>query len=273
LLENARKEKIDVLFVTNHNTLKGYQEILDYQQNHRKYHEIRIYPAEEITVNNGGHVLAYGINKTIKPGMALVETLDEIKRQGGVSCAAHPFAVSNGIRAEASLCDLMESFNSNNVDIFSNILACKFAEYHKMFTIAGSDSHVSSTVGRCINVIESENNIDSVIDNLLRGRSKIRSANYATKKELYEHAYYMLSSSSETLMNYVSKRHPAAYHVFKWALASFTSNPNSRFWYTLGLFGLYLTRRVSKKVNMCGYTDEIFRDRSWRRLISLAFVP
>jgi predicted metal-dependent phosphoesterase TrpH len=273
LLESALKEKIDVLFVTNHNTLKGYQEILDYQQNHRKYYDIRIYPAEEITIDNGGHVLAYGINKTINPGMTLGETLDEIKRQNAVSCAAHPFAVSNGIRTKASLCDLMESFNSNNVDIFSNILASKFAEYHNMFTIAGSDSHVCSTVGRCINTIESENNIDSVIDNLLNGRSKIYSANYATKKELYEHAYYILSSSSEALMNYVSKHHPAAYHLFKWALASFTSDPNSRFWYTLGLFALYLTKRVSKKVNMGGYTPEIFQDRSWKRLISLALVP
>jgi predicted metal-dependent phosphoesterase TrpH len=274
LLENALKKKIDVLFVTNHNTLKGYQEMLDYRQNHRKYYNIRIYPAEEITIDNGGHVLAYGIKKTIKPGMTLVETLDEIKRQNAVSCAAHPFAVSNGIRAKASLCDLIESFNSNNVDIFSNVLASKFAEYHKMFTIAGSDSHVCSTVGRCINAIESENNIDSVIDNLLNGRSKIQSANYATEKELYEHAYYALSSSSGALMNYMSKYRPAAYHVFKWALASFTSNPNSRFWYTLGLFGLYLTKRVSKKVNMGGYTPEILaKDRSWKRLIYLALLP
>ena len=273
LLDSAIKEKIDVLFVTNHNTLKGYHEILDYQQNHRKYYGIRIYPAEEITVDNGGHVLAYGITKTITPGMTLEETLDEIKRQNAVSCAAHPFAVSNGIRGKANLCDLMESFNSNNVDLFSNILASKFAEYHKMFTIAGSDSHVCSTVGRCRNAIESENNIDSVIDNLVRGRSKIHSANYATKKELYEHAYYVLSSSSEALMNYVSEYHPQAYHIFKWALTSFTSNPNSRFWYTLGSFALYLTTRVSKKVNMGGYTPEIFQERSWKRLISLALVP
>lgn len=273
MLDSALKEKIDVLFVTNHNTLRGYHEILDFQQNHTKYYDIRIYPAEEITVDNGGHVLAYGITKTITPGMTLEETLDEIKRQNAVSCAAHPFAVSNGIRGKANLCDLMESFNSNNVDLFSNILASKFAEYHKMFTIAGSDSHVTSTIGRCRNAIESENNIDSVIDNLVRGRSKIHSANYATKKELYEHAYYVLSSSRETLMNYVSEYHPKAYPIFKWALTSFISNPNSRFWYMLGSFALYLTTRVSKKVNMGGYTPEIFQERSWKRLISLALVP
>ena len=90
LLDSALKEKINVLFVTNHDTLKGYNEILDYQQNHRKYYNIKIYPAEEITIDNRGHVLAYGINKTVKPGMTLGETLDEIKLQNGVSCASSP---------------------------------------------------------------------------------------------------------------------------------------------------------------------------------------
>ena len=61
MLDNALKEKIDVLFVTNHDTLNGYNEILDYQQNHRKYYNIKIYPAEEITIDNRGHVLAYAV--------------------------------------------------------------------------------------------------------------------------------------------------------------------------------------------------------------------
>jgi len=274
LLDSAVKEKVEVLFVTNHDTLEGYDEILDYQQNHRRYNNIKIYPAEEITIDNRGHVLAYGINKTVKPGMTLGETLDEIKSQNGVSCAAHPFAVSNGIRGKASLCDLMESFNSNNLDIFSNIIAKKFAEFNKMFTIAGSDSHISSTLGRCMNTIESENNLDSIIDNLYKGRSKIRVTNYVTKKEIYEHLYYILTSSSESLMNYVSEYHPRVYHVVKWALASISTNPNSALWYTLGSLGLYLTKRISKKVNIGGSSPEIFQAVwSWKRLISLAIVP
>lgn len=63
------------------------EEFFDYQQNHRKYYNIKIYPAEEITIDNRGHVLAYGIYKMVKPGMTLGETLDEIKLQNGVSCA------------------------------------------------------------------------------------------------------------------------------------------------------------------------------------------
>ena len=48
LLDSALKKKVDVLFVTNHDTLEGYNEILDYQQNHSTmtYNNIKIYPAE-----------------------------------------------------------------------------------------------------------------------------------------------------------------------------------------------------------------------------------
>ena len=151
--------------------------------------------------------------------------------------------------------------------------AKKFAEFNKMFAIAGSDSHISSTLGRCINTIESENNLDSNIDNLYKGRSKIRVTNYATKKEIYEHLYFILTSSSESLMDYVSEYHPRVYHVVKWALASFSTNPNSALWYTLGSLSLYLTKRISKKVNIGGSSPEIFQGVwSWKRLNSLAIV-
>src|SRR5437867_8896435 len=79
-LENAYHEKIDVMFITNHNTLDGYSQILEYKQNHAKYRNIRIYPAEEVTINNKGHVLAYGIEKEIRSGMTLEETLDEDRK-------------------------------------------------------------------------------------------------------------------------------------------------------------------------------------------------
>src|SRR5574338_339349 len=108
-LDAALQKGIKVLFVTNHNTLDGYGQILEYKNNHARFDSIKVYPAEEITLDNQGHVLAYGLHRRIRPGMTLEETLDEIKCQAAVSCAAHPFAVTNGIREKARLCDMMES--------------------------------------------------------------------------------------------------------------------------------------------------------------------
>lgn len=272
-LENAALQKIDVMFVTNHNTLDGYSQILEYKQNHEKYQNIRIYPAEEITINNKGHVLAYGIENEIRPGMTLDETLDEIRKQNGISCAAHPFAVSNGIREEARKCDVIESFNSNNVDIFSNLSAEKFTKQNNLKSIVGSDSHVKSTIGRSINTAESENNVDSILDCLGKGRFRVEKSDYANKEEMHEHAHYIISSSRQTILNSIRETHPKFHSVVKWAIDSFISNPNSRLWHLMSSLGMYLSKRVSKKVNIYGYNPVIFEERSWPNLISLSLSP
>ena len=272
-LQTSLERGIDVLFVTNHNTLDGYRQILEYQRNHEKFKNIGIYPAEEITIDNQGHILAYGITKEVRSGMTLEETIDEIKRQNAVSCAAHPFAVTNGIRERACMCDIMESFNSNNVDRFSNIVAEKFAKHNNMPTVAGSDSHILSTIGRCMNTIESEDNLDSIIQLLRNGKVKIARVDYASKHEVYEHVRYIISSSRELLLDHALQYHPRAYWVAKWALNSYTTNPDSRFWSALGALALYLTKRVSEKVNIKGYSPEVFVDRSWKTLITMGLLP
>lgn len=272
-LEKALLEKIDILFVTNHNTLDGYQQLLDYQENHEKYKNIKIYPAEEITTNTGGHVLAYGINEEIKPNMTLDETLDIIKKQNAVSCAAHPFAVSNGIRENAKLCDLIESFNSNNIDSYSNIVAEKFSIENNLKSIVGSDSHVRSTIGRCTNIIDSENNVDTIVQKMKKGHIKMEKSNYANENELYEHAYFCLSSSRDSIIEGISKTNPKCLPILRWCLDSYLASPNSRIWHLMGNLGLYLSKRVSKKVNIHGYNPKVLENRSWKNLISLSLIP
>ena len=272
-MEAASKNGIDVLFVTNHNTLDGYCKMVEYQQNHHKFKNIRVYPAEEVTINNKGHIIAYGIEREIRSGMTLGETLDEVKRQNAVSCAAHPFAVSNGIREKARLCDMIESFNSNNLDHFSNVVADRFARQNGLITIAGSDSHIGSTIGRCINTIEAENNLDTLIEGMRHGKFSVDRADYATKGEVFEHAHYILSCSKDLLLDYFLEQHPRFFRAARWGLNSYISNPDRRLWSTLGGLGLYLTRRASKKVNVKGYDPRVFEQRSWRTLISMSLVP
>jgi predicted metal-dependent phosphoesterase TrpH len=268
-LDASLLKGIKVLFVTNHNTLDGYRQILEY----KKYDGLKVYPAEEITINTQGHVLAYGLHDRIKPGMPLEETLDEIKKQGAISCAAHPFAVTNGIREKAALCDMMESFNSNNVDRVSNIIAERFARDHGMKSISGSDSHVVSTIGNCMNVVESENNLDSLMQAMRKGRIQESTREYASKDQVFEHAFYIISSSKDLLLEYALRHHPQTYSMAKWALGSFTSNPNSRVWRSLASLLLFLAKRASEKVNIKGYDPQIFIERPWKKLIALSLIP
>jgi hypothetical protein len=53
------------------------------------------------------------------------------------------------------MCDMMGSFNSDNVDRFSNIVAAKFAKDNDMPGVAGSDSHMLSTLGEWVKILSS----------------------------------------------------------------------------------------------------------------------
>ena len=65
-LEQSLKADLDILFVTNHNTLDGYKQMLEYKRNHEKFSSLKVYPAEEITTDKEAHVLVYGISEEIK---------------------------------------------------------------------------------------------------------------------------------------------------------------------------------------------------------------
>ena len=122
-LEKANELDLRVMFVTNHNTLDGYSQILKYKNDHQKFKNIKIYPAEEISTDTGAHVLAYGIHDEIKSGLPMEEIIDEIKKQNGISSAPHPFSLVDALREKSKQCDMIEVFNSNNVDVVSNLKA------------------------------------------------------------------------------------------------------------------------------------------------------
>ena len=52
-LERARQLGLDAVFVTNHNTLAGYDAMRTYARDHGRYASIGVYPAEEVTTDSG----------------------------------------------------------------------------------------------------------------------------------------------------------------------------------------------------------------------------
>ena len=153
-LEKSLQSDLDVLFVTNHNTLDGYNQIINYKINHEKFSKIGIYRAEEVTTDKEAHVLVYGLHKEIRSGLSLDEILDEAQDQDAVTIAPHPFSLIDALREESKKCDLFEVFNSANIDIYSNKKAEIFAKENNLHVVAGSDSHVTSSIARCTNLID-----------------------------------------------------------------------------------------------------------------------
>lgn len=269
-LERARILGLDVLFVTNHNTLNGYQQMLQYKNDHAKFSQICVLPAEEITTKTGAHIIAYGLHKEIRAGLPVEEVLDEIKKQDAISCAPHPFSLLDALREQASMCDLVEVFNSNNVDVISNIRASKFASEHGKVGVAGSDSHVLSTLGRCVNVVESERNLDDVLYSIKHGSITIKQTGYAKERETLEHIKFKINNSKDYLAEYIKTHYNNSKWLLTMLLKMYELNQNSYLWSLLYKLAVYLMKRVSTKINLLDYDATILKDRNLTSMLKMA---
>lgn len=253
---------LDCLFVTNHNTLEGHSRMLEFQADHPRYAGLTVLPAEEITTAEGAHVIAYGVEEEVPPGLPLDETLDEVRRQDAVSSAPHPFSLLDALRERAASCDLVEVFNSNNIDVVANARAAAFAAERGMTGVAGSDSHVLSTLGRCTNLIDAEASADDILQALRRGRVSVSSTGYATARETIEHLAYKVDNSADYIDRYVSEVYPRSRRLFSLLLRAYRSRPQSYLWVILFRLGLLAMRRISRKVNLEGLDPSFMRDRN-----------
>lgn len=269
-LERAMALGLQAMYVTNHNTLNGYEQMLQYKNDHAKYKQIQIFPAEEITTSTGAHVIAYGLSKEIPAGLDLEVVLDEIRQQDAISCAPHPFSLLDALRERSELCDLIEVFNSNNVDMVSNARAAQFSLEHKKVGVAGSDSHVLSTLGRCVNVIESENSLDDVISAMKHGRITIEQTGYARELETLEHIKYKINNSKDYLAEYIREHYPNSQWMLSLLLKMYDLNQNSYLWSLFYKIAVYLMKRISTKINLRNYDPSVLKDRNLATMLRMA---
>ena len=270
-LEQAHLAGLDVLFVTNHNTIDGYKQILEYKKNHQKFDTLSVYPAEEVTSDNESHVLVYGIDHSIKSGLSLHEILDEAKKQDAVTVAPHPFSLMDALREDSTYCDLFEVFNSSNVDVYSNLRAKKFAKKKSLHLVAGSDSHVQSTIGRSTNLIYSENKLDSVIAAMKHRKITIENTGYVQPKEALEHIRYKIQNSAFFIDKYTAQFYPRALGPIKLLYKLYMINPEGIFWNMFYRMSIIALRRISKKINFEGYDHRLFRERNLGTIAKMIF--
>ena len=269
-LEQAHAVGLDVLFVTNHNTIDGYKQMLEYKKNHQKFDTLNVYPAEEVTTNNESHVLIYGLNHSIKSGLSLHEVLDEAQKQDAVTVAPHPFSLLDALREDSTYCDLFEVFNSSNVDVYSNLKAKNFAKEKGLHVVVGSDSHVQSTIGRSTNLIHSENKLDSVIDAMKHHKITIENTAYVQPKEALEHIRYKIENSAFFIDKYTSQFYPRALWPIKLLYKLYMIDPEGIFWNMFYRMSISALKKISRKINFEGYDHRLFRERNLVNILKMA---
>ena len=269
-LEQAHAVGLDVLFVTNHNTIDGFKQMLEYKKNHQKFDALNVYPAEEVTTNNESHVLIYGLDHSIKSGLSLHEVLDEAKKQDAVTIAPHPFSLLDALREDSTYCDLFEVFNSSNVDVYSNLKAKNFAKEKGLHVVVGSDSHVQSTIGRSTNLIHSENKLDSVIDAMKHHNVSIENTGYVQPKEALEHIRYKIQNSAFFIDKYTSQFYPRALWPIKLLYKLYMIDPEGIFWNMFYRMSISALKKISRKINFEGYDHRLFRERNLVNILKMA---
>ncbi len=151
----ARRAKLDVIAVTDHDTIEG---ALRAQEHAAKRAKFRVIVGEEVS-SRDGHIVALFLERRVKPGMSAAATVDAIHDQGGLALAVHPFwrtqrrtrtGPVHGVgwlAAELDF-DAVEVENATPGFYLVNQLAHRLNLGLGAAEIGSSDAHILDAVGR-----------------------------------------------------------------------------------------------------------------------------
>ena len=189
----AEKKGLDILCITDHNSIKGAIEA-------KKYNSDLVVIGEEIYSKNG-EIIGLFLNEEIKPGLSAEETIELIHEQDGIAFAPHPFSVycsCLGKKLHGLKLDGIEVFNSLHRDGYSNAIALENCNGYA--SLGGSDAHSSSMIGNgyttFIGISQEE----------FRTALKKRRTSYGGKpvpiKEIVNYSIRVAYESSKMLLNF-----------------------------------------------------------------------
>ncbi len=147
LLAEASARGLGAIAITDHNEISGAHEA------RAKADGVKVIVGEEVKTADQGEVIGLFIEDKIPRGMSLQETIDEIKRQGGLVYVPHPFDRMHSVPDYEHLLDVLDSVDA--IEVFNprvaisefNDEAVRFAAKYRIPAGAGSDAHVPQGLG------------------------------------------------------------------------------------------------------------------------------
>ena len=151
----SRRAGIQVLAITDHDTIEGAQRAAEYAARRSRLHVVI---GEEVS-SRDGHIIGLFLEKRVKPGLSASATIHAIHDQGGLAVAAHPFwrtqrrtaaSVVHGVgwlAAELDF-DAVEVENATPGFFVFNQLAHRLNAGLGVASLGGSDAHIVDAVGR-----------------------------------------------------------------------------------------------------------------------------
>jgi predicted metal-dependent phosphoesterase TrpH len=161
---------IDVLCVTDHNAVRGAEEL-------RKRLPCRVVVGEELRTH-AGEIIGLFLTERIPFGTLPADAARAIRAQGGLVYVPHPFdpmrrnlveTALDGLVADG-LVDAVEVFNAKTSLPSLNRRAAEYAARHELAAGAGSDAHVPLALGAAYVEMPDFDSPAGFLDALRRGR-------------------------------------------------------------------------------------------------------
>ena len=171
ILQRARQIGLDIVAITDHNTLAGGQEGLRLADEYG----VRVIAGEEIKTLEG-EVIGLFLTRSIAARLSFGETIAAIKAQGGIVYVPHPFDRLHAIPSYATLrehaadIDVLEVFNARLAFPSFNERAERFAQRYRLLAAAGSDAHVLPGLGTALTGMADFSGPDDFLDALADSR-------------------------------------------------------------------------------------------------------
>jgi glycosyltransferase involved in cell wall biosynthesis len=149
LLATARDQGLGAIAVTDHNEISGAFEAAEKAADYG----VKVIVGEEVKTASQGEVIGLFLRERIPRGMSLSQTVDEIRRQGGVVYVPHPFDRMHAVPDYEHLLhvvediDAIEVYNPRVAIASFNEEASRFAAKYRIPAGAGSDAHVAQGLG------------------------------------------------------------------------------------------------------------------------------
>ena len=189
ILEYAKRADIDIIAISDHNTVDGTSEVLKKSKNT----DILAIPSIEIS-SSLGHIIGFGCEEIIPRDLTPQDTIDRIHDLGGLAIIPHPYCFyRHGLLCKSDYkklkIDAIETKNARFIVGYCNNKAKKLAKTEHYPTLGASDAHYWKFVGDCYSLIKCEKDIDSVLKAIRKGKVEAHgkgTSNILLSKYLFE---------------------------------------------------------------------------------------
>jgi predicted metal-dependent phosphoesterase TrpH len=189
ILKVAGRENIDIIAISDHNTVDGTCEVMAKTRNT----DILAIPSIEVS-SSLGHILGFGCEENIPRGLTPQDTIDRIHDLGGLAIIPHPYCFyRHGLLCKSDYKDLkidaIETKNARFIVGYCNNKAKNLAKNENIPTLGASDAHYWEFVGDCYSLIDCEKDIDSVLKAIKKRKVEAHgkgTSNISLSKYLFE---------------------------------------------------------------------------------------